>query len=87
MLYHAKNWMTAPGTRCPHGAGLERPTTPMPSVCHALHGALYPTNQLTDELVDLAQANIPPAGTSERLAHLGLQRRVEGKHAGNVVEQ
>ena len=33
------------------------------------------------------QAHIPPAGTSNRLGRLGLQRRVEAAHPGGVVEQ
>ena len=33
------------------------------------------------------QANIPPAGTSNQLALLRLQRRVKAAHAGGVVEQ
>ena len=33
------------------------------------------------------QTHIPPAGTSNRLGCLGLQRRVEAAHPGGVVEQ
>ena len=33
------------------------------------------------------QTHIPPAGTSNRLGRLGLQRRVEAAHPGGVVEQ
>ena len=33
------------------------------------------------------QTQIPPAGTSNRLGRLGLQRRVEAAHPGGVVEQ
>ena len=51
---------------------------------------------LNDEVLDLAleplrvlypQAHIPPAGTSNRLGRLGLQRRVEAAHPGGLVEQ
>ena len=33
------------------------------------------------------QTHIPPAGTSNRLGRLGLQRRVEAAHPGGVTEQ
>ena len=33
------------------------------------------------------QTHIPPAGTSNRLGRLGLQRRVKAAHPGGVVEQ
>ena len=33
------------------------------------------------------QTHIPPAGTSNRLGRLGLQRRVEATNSGGVVEQ
>ena len=33
------------------------------------------------------QTHIPPAGTSNRLGRLGLQRRVEAAHPGGVVDQ
>ena len=54
------------------------------------------TEQLNDEVLDLAleplrvlypQTHIPPAGTSNRLGGLGLQRRVEAAHPGGVVER
>ena len=96
MLDHPRDWMTAPGTRCPPEPVLERLTAPTPNVRHALHRASTLTDQTTDEVLDLAleplrvlypQAHIPPAGTSNRLARLGLQRRVEATHEGGVVEQ
>ena len=96
MLSHPREWMATPGARYPPGPVLEQLTAPTPGVRHALHRASAPTEQLTDEVLDLAleplrvlypQAHIPPAGTSNRLARLGLQRRVEAAHAGGVVEQ
>ena len=69
---------------------------PTPAVRHALHRASALTEQLNDELLDLAleplrvlypQTHIPPAGTSNRLGRLGLQRRVQAAHPGGVVEQ
>ena len=75
---------------------LERLTAPTPGVRHALHRASVLTEQLNDEVVDLAlqplgvlcpQTHIPPAGTSNGLGRLGLQRRVEAAHPGSVVEQ
>ena len=54
------------------------------------------TEQLNDKVLDLAleplrvlypQNHIPPAGTSNRLCRLGLQRRVKAAHPGGVVEQ
>ena len=96
MLNHTREWMTNPGARYPPGPVLEQLTAPTPRVRHTLHRASTLTEQLTDELLDLAleplrvlwpQAQIPPAGTSNRLGHLGLQRRVEAAHPGGVVEQ
>ena len=96
MLSHPREWMVTPGAQYPLGLVLEQLTAPMPGVRHALHRALAPTDQLTDEVLDLEleplrvlypQTHIPPAGTSNRLARLGLQRRVEAPHAGGVVEQ
>ena len=75
---------------------LEQLTAPTPGVCHALHKASALTEQLRDEVLDLAleplrllylQTHIPPAGTSNRLGRTGLQRRVEAAHPGGVVEQ
>ena len=69
---------------------------PTPGVRHALHRASALTDQLNDGVLDLAleplrvlypQTHIPPAGTSNRLVRLGLQRRVETAHPGGVVEQ
>ena len=88
--------MTNPGARCPPGPVLEQLTAPTPGVRHALHRASALTEQLTDEVLDLAleplrvlylQTHILPAGTSNRLGRLGLQRRVEAAHPGGVVEQ
>ena len=75
---------------------LKQLTAPTPEVRHALHRASALTEQLTDEVLDLAleplrvlylQTHIPPARTSNRLGRLGLQRRVEAAHPGGVVEQ
>ena len=75
---------------------LEQLTAPTPGVRRALHRASALTEQLNDEVLDLAleplrvlysQTQIPPAGTSNRLGRLGLQRRVEAAHQGGVVEQ
>ena len=75
---------------------LEQLTAPTPGVRHALHRASALTEQLNDEVLDLAleplrvlypQTHIPSAGTSNGLGRLGLQRRVEAAHPGGVVEQ
>ena len=96
VLSHTREWLTNPGTRYPPGPVLEQLTAPTPGVLHALHRASALTKQLNDEVLDLAleplrvlypQAHIPPAGTSNRLGRLGLQRRVEAAHPGGVVEQ
>ena len=96
VLSHTREWLTNPGTRYPPGPVLEQLTAPTPGVLHALHRALALTKQLNDEVLDLAleplrvlypQAHIPPAGTSNRLGRLGLQRRVEAAHPRGVVEQ
>ena len=96
MLSHTREWMTNPGARCPPGPVLEQLTAPTPGGRQALHSASALTEQLTDEVLDLAleqlrvlypQTHIPPAGTSNRLGRLGLQRRVEAAHPGGVVEQ
>ena len=74
-----------PGARYAPGPVLQQLTAPAPGVCYALHKASALTEQLTDEVLDLAleplrvlylQTHIPPAGTSNRLGCLGLQRRV-----------
>ena len=96
MLSHPRDWMATPGARYPPGPVLEQLTAPTPGVRHVLHRASAPTEQLTYEVVELAleplrvvypQAHIPPAGTSNQLARLGLQRRVEAAHVRGVVEQ
>ena len=95
-LSHTREWLTNPGARYPPGPVLEQLTAPTPRVRHALHRASAPTEQLNNEVLDLAleplrvlwpQTHIPPAGTSNRLGRLGLQRRVEAAHPGGVVEQ
>ena len=96
VLSHTREWLTNPGARYPPGPVLEQLTAPTSGVLHALHRAFALTKQLNDEVLDLAleplrvlypQAHIPPAGTSNRLGRLGLQRRVEAAHPGGVVEQ
>ena len=96
ILSHTREWLTNPGARYPPGPVLEQLTAPTPGVRHALHRASALTEQLNDEVLDLAleplpvlypQTHSPPAGTSNRLGHLGLQRRVEAAHPGGVVEQ
>ena len=96
ILRHTREWLTNPGARYPPGPVLEQLTAPTPGVRHALHRASAVTEQLNDEVLDLAleplrvlypQTHIPPAGTSNRLGRLGLQRRVEAAHPGGVVEQ
>ena len=90
--------MTTPGAgaRYPPGPVLKQLTAPTPGVRQVLQRASAPTEQLTDEVLDLAlkplrvlypQAHIPPARTSKHLACLALQRRAEAAHAGGVVEQ
>ena len=95
-LSHTREWLTKPGARYPPGPVLEQLTAPTPGVRHALHTASALTEQLNDEVLDLAleplrvlypQTHIPPAGTSNRLGRLGLQRRVKAAHPGGVVEQ
>ena len=96
VVSHTREWLTNPGARYPPGAVLEQLTAPTPGVRHALHRASALTRQLNDEVLNLAleplrvlypQTHIPPAGTSNRLGRLGLQRRVEAAHPGGVVEQ
>ena len=96
MLSHQREWMTNPGARCPPGPVLAQLTAPTPGVRNALHRASALTEQLTDEIPDLAleplrvlypQTHIPPAGTSTRLGRLGLQRPVTAAHPGGVLEQ
>ena len=96
MLSHPREWTTNPGAQCPPGLVLEQLTAPTPGVGDALHRTPALTEQLTDEVLDLAleplrmlylQTQIPPVGTSNRLGRLGLQRHVEAAHPGGVVEQ
>ena len=96
LLSHQGDWMTALATRHPPGLVLEQLTASTPRVRHARHRVSTQPNQLTDEVLDLAlealrvlypQAHIQPAGTSNRLARLGVQHPVEAAHAGGVVEQ
>ena len=96
MLIHHRKWMTNPGARCPPGPVLEQLTASTPGVHHALHRAAALTELLTDEVLDVAleplwvlypQTHILPAGTSNRLGRLGLQRRVKAAHPGGVVEE
>ena len=96
MLNHPREWMTSPAARYPPGPLLEQLTAPTSGVRHTLHRASALTEQLTDEVLDLAleplrvlysQNHIPPAGTSNRLGRLGLQRHVKAAHPGGVVEQ
>ena len=96
MLSHTRDWLTNPGARYPPGPVLEQLTAPAPGVRHALQRASILTEQLNDEVLDLAleplrvlypQTHIPAAGTSNPLGGLGLQRRVEATHPGGVVEQ
>ena len=96
MLSHHREWMTDPGARCPPGPVLEQLTAPTTGGRHVLQRASALTEQLTEEVLDLAleplrvlypRAHIPPAGTSNRLGRLELQRRVEAAHPGRVVEQ
>ena len=96
MLSHTREWLTNPGARYPPGPVLEQLTAPTAGVRRALHRASALTEQLNDEVLDRAleplrvlypQTHIPPAGTSDRLGRLALQRRVEAAHPGGVVEQ
>ena len=93
---HTREWLTNPGARYPPGPLLEQLTAPKSGVRHALHRASALTEQLNDGVLDLAlepllvlysQTHVPPAGTSNRLGRLGLQRRVEAAHPGGVVQQ
>ena len=95
ILSHTREWLTNLGARYPPGPVLEQLTAPTPGVRHALQRASALTEQLNDEVLDLAleplrvpypQTHIPPAGTSNRLCRLGLQRRVKAGHPGGVAE-
>ena len=81
LLSHPRESLETPGARYPRELVLERLRAPTPGVCHILHRASAPTEQLTDEVLDLAleplpvlypQAHIPSAGTSNQHAYLGL---------------
>ena len=96
LLSQTRKWLTNPGARDSPGPVLKQLTAPTPGARHALHRASALTEQLNDEVLELAleplrvpypQTHIPPAGTSNRLGRLGLQRRVEAAHPGGVVEQ
>ena len=96
MLGHTREWLTNPGVRYPPGPVLKQLTAPTPGVRQALHSASALTEQLNDKVLDLAleplrvllpQTHIPPAGTSNRLGRVGLQRCVKAALPGGVVEQ
>ena len=96
LLSRPREWMATPGQQYPPGPLLKRLTAPTPGVRHVLHRASAPTEQLTYELLDLAleplrvlylEAHIPPAGTSNQLARLGMQQGVEAAHTGGLVRQ
>ena len=81
LLSHSREWIATWGTRYPLGPVLQQLTAPTPGVRHVLHRTSAPTEQLTDEVPDLAleplrvlypQAQIPTAGTSNHPARLGL---------------
>ena len=95
MLRHPSESMMKPGARYPAGPVLEQVTASTPVVRHTLHRSSALTEQLTDDLLHLAleglrvlypQTHILPAGTSNRLGRLRLQRFVEAAHPGGVVE-
>ena len=54
MLSHTMQWLTNPGARYPPGPVLKQLTAPTPGVRHALHRASALTEQLNDEVLDLA---------------------------------
>ena len=96
LLSHPREWMTTPGAQYPPEPVLEQLTAPTTGVRNVLHRAAAPTEHLSDDVLDLVleplrvlylQAHIPPAGTSNQLARLGLQRRVEANQAGGMVGQ
>ena len=96
LLGHRRDSMTAAGARYPPEPVLEQLTVPTPRVRNALHRASAQTDQIPEEVLDLAMdplrvlyphAHIPLAGMSRRLARLGLQDRVEAAGAGGVEEQ
>ena len=96
MLSQHREWMMNPGARYPPGPVLEQLTALMAGFRHTLHRASALTEQLTNEMLDLAleplrvlylQTHIPPASTTNRLGQLGLQRRVGAAQPGGVVGQ
>ena len=99
LLSHHRELMgleATPAAQYPPEPVLEQLTAPTPGVRHVLHRASAPTEQLTDEVLDLAleplrvlypQAHIPQAAMSFPLARLGPQWRVEAIHGGGVVGQ
>ena len=54
LLSHPREWMATPGTRYPPEPVLERLTAPRPGVRQVLQRASAPTEQLTDEVLELA---------------------------------
>ena len=54
ILSHTREWLTNPGARYPPGPVLEQLTAPTPGVRHALHRVSALTEQLNDEVPDLA---------------------------------
>ena len=96
MLSHTREWMATPDAQHPPGPVLGQLTAPTFGVRYFLHRASAHTEQLTDEVLDLTleplqvlypRAHIPPEGTSNHLARMGVQRRVEAAHARGMVEQ
>ena len=92
MLSHSREWMATPGARYPPGQVLEQLRAPTPGVRNVLHRAPAPTEQLTDEVLDLALE--PPPGSARRPTFrvrarrtTRPARRVEAAYAGGVMEQ
>ena len=76
------------GARTTHGSHTRGPPRPAQGV--GSHGAAHRRGAGPGAgalRVLYPQTHIPPAGTSNRLGRLGLQRRVEAAHPGGVVEQ
>ena len=59
MLSHTREWLTNPGARYPPGPVLEQLRAPTPGVRHALHTVSALTEQLNDEMLDLALETCP----------------------------
>ena len=96
LLSHPRNWMMASGACYTPGQVVEQLTASTPRVHQAPPRASAQMDQLTDEVLDLAleplrvlypQAHISPAATSNRLARLCLQHRVEACHVGGILGQ